>query len=271
MSLSQSAIQTWFSCPRKWKYTYVDSVESIQPPSKEQRFGIGFHKLLEQHWLSQPEDWTAVELEAGEKSSAAALLAKYKELYPVPAEVLGAEVPWRVPGIGHGIFDAVYRDGDTVTVVEHKTTKSDFTSEWGVPYWDKVRTDWQVGIYQLAARDVYGTSNVQVLYDVIRVPQLRQKKNEDTAGLRQRIALDIEDHTDAYFGQGLVKWSDAALQELRSDLSDVSMAVAVATESGRYPRSRKCYEYQRECEWHPVCFKGASLQDEKLYQVRSRR
>ena len=272
MSLSQSGITTWFSCPRKWRYTYVDGYESVSPPSKEQRFGTAFHKMLEAYYLYQPAPDTG--LDGTELASSLALFEKYKQLYPLPSGIIGAEIPFKLDGI-HGVFDAVYRREDgSIVVVEHKTTKSDFAREEipGVPsYWDRVRTDWQVGMYQLAAREVYGTSKVSILYDVIRVPQLRQKKNESVGELRERIAVAIDEAPMSYFGQGEVRWTDANLAGLREDLRDVAMAVATAKESGRYPRSRKCLEWNRACEWQPVCFQGAALSDERLYQVRTRR
>ncbi len=275
MSLSQSAIQTWFECPRKWRYTYLDKVESVAPPSKEQRFGTGFHKLLEQWWMSQPVDWSQVELDGDEKAAAAALLEEYGRLYrrdDVEGHI-GAEIPFQLQSI-HGIFDAVYREPTGgIVIVEHKTTKSDFTVDEF--YWERVKQAWQVGMYQLAAREVYKTDDVTVLYDVIRVPQLRQKKGESASEFRTRVAEDIAGNTQRYFGQALIKWSDQSLARLGEDLTGVAVNIGnnmlAAADSTAFPRSRKCHEYRRACEFIPVCFGSTELTDERLYRIRSRR
>lgn len=235
--------------------------------SKEQRFGVGFHKLLEQYYfgVATPK-WEEVELEGDEKSFAKSLLEAYKGRYPFRGEsVIGVEMPFQLDDI-HGVFDAVIKEPDgAIVIVEHKTTKTDFSED--LYYWEKCRTDWQVGLYQLAAQELFKTKNVRVLYDVIRVPQLRLKRGEDALGLRLRVAEDVRSNLDRYFGQAEIRWTDDAILAIKEDIGTVWDSI----EAARFPKSRKCFEYRRKCDFYAACFEGASLQDERLFQARKRR
>jgi hypothetical protein len=275
MAYSQSSIKTWFQCPRLWRYTYVDGVEPVAPPSREQRFGTAFHKLLENLWTDEPAIRDEIDLPSTDKFLALTLIEAYQRRYTLPkqADMLGAEVPFQI-GESKGVFDGVFRRRPGISVVEHKTTSSDFSVD--DVYWERVKQDWQVGIYQLAARELYQTDDVEVLYDVIRVPQQRQKRGESPVDLRQRIAEDIAENPDRYFGQARIRWSDQSLQRLQEDLHAVKYQIDFAKSSfeatdGSYPRSRKCHEYRRPCAFIPVCFGDSKLSDERLYQPRSKK
>ncbi len=266
-SISKSSIETYFQCQQKWNYTYVKGIEPATSQSKDQRFGSGVHKALEYLWNGRDVDWAAIDLDGGDKLAASAILSGYAVRYLVPPDVIGAEIPFNLKHI-HGIFDAVYRDGDKVIVVEHKTTKTDFSSEWNASYWEKLRFDWQVGFYQLAAREVYQTDKVSILYDVLRTPQLRQKKGEASAEFQERLRQDIAEQPDRYFARAEIVWSDSALRDLEEDIKATVNAIAFETS---VKKSRRCYEYNQPCGFIPVCFSGASLQDEKLYRIREKR
>lgn len=267
LSLSQSSIQTWNRCKKLWSYTYVHSLEPNQSPSKEQRVGTGIHKLLEFYYARQEVDWGQVDLEGDEKSAAAALLLKYQELYPMDESLTyTAELPFKLDAV-HGIFDVVHQEpSGRVVITEHKSTRSDFSAD--EVYFDRVKISWQAGIYQLAARELYKTDDVVVLWDVIRVPQLRQKKGESSSDFRLRVAEDIDNNTERYFGQALIKWSDESLARLKDDLSEIELEI----QHGAYPRNRSaCFDYRSKCGFHGTCFGDAPLTDERLYVPRKRK
>lgn len=258
--LSKTALETYATCQRKYKYRFIDNVAPKDAESPEMRFGTAFHGLLEQHLLGK---------EAQAKDAKMALLFDaYKSVYPVMKETVVAvekQVTVTIDGVNFGVtFDALVEDKNFLYVMEHKTTKSDV--EDNSFYWDKLQHDWQVGLYQLVAQHLYPEKQVAVLYNVIRVPQIRQKNSETLEEFYSRMAEDLSSRPSHYFHRAYLRWSKAQLQNLREDLAEHGKQIDWQTTSSWFPKSRRgCFDYRRVCEYYKTCFEDVPLTDESLY------
>lgn len=266
MALSKSAVELFHRCNRAYRYVYVDGYEGVGQ-GREQAFGIAGHTVLESMLKGETPDWSRVDLEGTDKDKLAKLLGRCPS--PLP-QMLHVEHPFNLGDV-KGIMDAVELHEGKYTVWEHKFTKTDFNSEWGQTYWDKLRVDWQVGLYQLAARRLFNTSDVEVMYNVYRIPQQKQKRGEGTSEYLQRIGEEIDADPSKYYARARIKWSDASLAELSEDLKQTTARVYGSKSSDKFPRSRRCFEWGRRCEFYATCFEGEPLTNEKLYQVRKPR
>lgn len=273
MEVRQSAFETYFQCQKKYEYTYIDGYEP-KYATKEMQFGTGCHYILEQCYKGTPfteADWSQWPLDELAKKKAALLLAAHLKHYPVPEDVLGAEIKFsvQIPGLAEplqGTFDGIRRTSSgEVVVVEHKTTGTDL--QFSDAYWDKLKaSNWQVGLYQLAAMAEYNTNNVSVLYNVMRVPNFKLTKRESEAEHVARVAADIDENPGKYFAQARVKWTVGQLGKLLADLKDTVEEISTKK---KFLRSRQCYPYQRSCPFYATCYEDEPLTNENLYKLRT--
>jgi hypothetical protein len=156
-----------------------------------------------------------------------------------------------------------------VEIWEHKFTKTDFASEWGSVYFDKLRVDWQAGLYQLACRSLFGRCD-GVMYNVHRIPQMRQKRGESPDELILRITDALTSEPEKFYARVLVRWPDERLATLESDIKETLSSILPNTPQN-WPRSRRCFEFGKRCGYYPVCFEGKSLSDPTLFQLKGKR
>lgn len=169
-------------------------------------------------------------------------------------------------------------------LVEHKTTTSDIDE--GSPYWRRLRMDGQVSVYYAAFPEVAGC-----IYDVIRRPTHRrykatpvesrkyttkgqlyanQRAEDETleafaARLRDIIAAD----PDSFYKRGVVVRLDSEIREHQFDVWQQSSLMREMANDGVYPRNPDaCTQYGRTCDYFDVCTGVASIDDERLFQIR---
>lgn len=273
--LSKSAIETWYSCPRKYRYLYVDRYESVYKP-RETEIGVVGHTvmetLLDPTTTKEIDDVDLSSLLPVDQRKLKLLYEKWLEYVYVPQNISHLELKFECDKYGlKGIFDGIAQDDDTghITILEHKFTKTDISrSDW---WWDQWLTSWQVGAYQLAAMDLFDCPSVAVWLNAIRVPQLRQGRSESDDEYIVRCEEHIEDNPGNYFIQKTYAWSAEELKAMEKDLAQTITAISDAHKHGEFPKSRNCFAYGRKCEFYPVCFEQASLQDNKLYQIRTKK
>lgn len=269
MSNSKSGIELYHQCKRAYKYTYIDGYETTHR-SPEQAVGLAVHRGLQDTWMGNPIDAAAVTSECTSPMQAATALAMLRN---VPTEPLvgleGTEIPFKVDRLGvHGIFDGIKITDTEVCIVEHKTTRSDLDDGM---YWERVKTDWQVGIYLLAAEFTFGKP-AYMLYNVMRVPGLRHRRGESDSELLARIETELSDNPEKYYRQARITWKQESLARLEADLLDTEAAIKQSRRTQSWPRSRRCFPFPRQrCGFYPVCFEGAELADNAVYQIRRAR
>lgn len=169
-------------------------------------------------------------------------------------------------------------------LVEHKTTTQDASE--GSAYWQRLRMDSQVSTYYDAAPDIAGC-----IYDVIRRPMLRRlratppesrkytakgqlyasqrDKDETVDEFRQRVYEAITENPDAYFKRGVVVRSEDEMREHRYDVWQQANLMREMANAGVHPRNpESCVQFNRMCEYFEVCTGSASIDDERLFQIR---
>lgn len=114
MKYSHTAIKMWQRCPRKWKYRYVDRLESSEPAPHLVE-GTELHEELAAYYM-------------GESFEPSEIVSRYMDHYADEDwEVLAAEDDLEMSLWGETVVfkpDLVVRQAGEVWVVDHKTVKT---------------------------------------------------------------------------------------------------------------------------------------------------
>jgi hypothetical protein len=217
----------------------------------------------------------------------------------VDLDVVAVEVPFDVPLLNpetgaasrtwrlRGKIDAIVRLPDgRLLLVEHKTAGVDVSP--GSDYWTRLRLDGQVTVYYLGARaagyDVEGC-----IYDVLVKPrqrplkatpeESRKYKKDGTLYANQR---DRDETPEEYFERVITAIMGAPDEYLRRemvvrleseeldglwDIWQTAKEIRAGQLANRHPRNpRSCFNYNRPCDFWPVCSGEASLDDPTRYE-----
>jgi len=163
MNTSYSALDTYLTCPRKYKYQVIDRIKA--PKSKEQFFGTLIHntlKLVHTPGILSPtleqaldfysKNWNAevfsdvTEERAAFAQGVSILQDYYKKNDPTKTNIVDLESRFQVE-IGNdekhivsGIIDRIDKTGDGFEIIDYKTARK-------LPSQDKVDNDLQLSIY----------------------------------------------------------------------------------------------------------------------------
>jgi putative RecB family exonuclease len=167
MNTSYSALDTFLTCPRKYKYSQIDRIKT--PKSKEQFFGTLVHntlKLVHTPGILSPtleqaldyfsKNWNAevftdeTEERAAFAQGVAMLQDYYKKNDIVKTNIVDLESRFQVEIAGgsekhilSGIIDRIDRTEDGYEIIDYKTTRK-------LPSQEKVDNDLQLSIYLAA-------------------------------------------------------------------------------------------------------------------------
>jgi hypothetical protein len=170
-------------------------------------------------------------------------------------------------------------------LVEHKTTTSDISE--GSNYWRRLRLDGQVSMYYGAFPEAAGC-----IYDVIHRPLQRRYKatpvenrkytakgalyasqradDEPIEEFRTRVAEAIAAEPDSYFKRGVVVRLESEMREHQFDVWQQANLLREMTNDAIYPRNPdSCVQFNRTCDYFDVCTGVASIDDDRLFQVRA--
>lgn len=192
-TISTHGIDRYRTCPRIYRYAYVDGYEPIAR-TEPLDFGLLWHDGQEAYWRAiqaggpgvhsasfragllalatskhASDEWARIE--------ARALFVGYHARWideDVAAPVVAVERSFRVAVEGthwtlNGRIDVARRDG----VMEHKSTTSDISL--GASYWTRLRLDGQVSNYAIAAAAL-DLDAQHCIYDVVRRPDVGPMK-----------------------------------------------------------------------------------------------
>jgi hypothetical protein len=147
-------------------------------------------------------------------------------------------------------------------LVEHKTTSEDIST--GSVYFRRLRLDAQIGVYLQAEPGAEG-----VIYDVLRKPAERPKVGESADAFGARVLAKIRSDPDRYYRRAKVVRLESDREELARDVWQTSRHIIAARRLKQYPRNPdSCFQFQRACDYLPVCTGEVSLDDEALYVTR---
>ena len=231
--LSYSRINTFLTCPLRFRYRYVDRLEPEHTASALV-FGTAIHASIAEHYRArmdgQPEptldDLMAVYDRAWREATVNSAPVQYKDGEDAESlrdlasrmldrfrgdasggRVVRVEVPFRVPladGLDLvGVVDLVEMDDDgQMILVDHKTSARKYTDS-------QAQDALQMGIYALAYEALTGQQEHLVRYDVLLkskngeggVQRLYGVKGSGDTDRTRRIALEVAEavQTGVYY------------------------------------------------------------------------
>lgn len=307
-TLTYSSLATYRACPRKYHLAYEEGFRHVRP-AEALRFGSLIHAALEAFWswvgvnggpspleaamsavtsgASDPLDQIkAAEVMAGYGARWSGEAAKSRVLgvetaFAMPLlhpETLEASAEWRVGGK----IDLLLGCSDGAVVVDSKTTSLDIASD-ADPFWNRIATDPQLGIYTLGAESL-GHEVAGRMYDVIRKPETRfrtatpadkrkytkdgvlyanqRERDETQEDFRGRLHEEISTNLDKYYRRREVPRLSSDMQNLLSDLWDGAGEIGDAQRLNRWPRNPdSCQKYGSPCEYMSICWGGERIEE----------
>lgn len=234
MRLSNSGIQLFKACRRKYELKYVEGLIPLQSPDVVER-GKSYHEKVEMLLSGH-------EFELDDPKTDAMALAFQKYIMPKVGKVDAVE-EW---------FHVDLPDGNTIVgrcdgrlqdgrLIEHKTTSSDLDEA----YIAGLQNDEQILTYMWA----YGVNNI--LYTVCKSPTIRLRKNETDDEFRQRCLEWYDEDTDTKIGTIDVYRSPEEVSEFGHDISLMSQEITDCHNFYRVPSH--CMKWNRPCEYMAVC------------------
>ena len=256
--LHASEVKLYQACPRKWVFSYLLRRVSVQESIHLTR-GKQVHSYLEDWWRGYMH--TCCDLPT-EPLSQACCIAYDAYWGKPPVGAWYTEGYW-VSKVGNvncaGTVDAI--DSVQNTIVEHKTTSQDISP--GSMYWRQVvTTDVQVSMYRAAF------PGATILYDVIRKPALRQKKDESEQDFVVRLVEAMAAKPEEYFQRATVVRLESEDEAFYADLVSVDR-LRHGKEHPRNPAN--CFNYGSRCEYFDVCWGSQSLDDDSVFKNREHR
>ena len=273
MRVSVSRIGVYQQCPRRFRYEYIDKRIPIRD-TRPLVVGSAWHAALERYleggmpgaveYLTS----TAAELTEEETCKLCALLSRYRfdhERYAVVEPEHHFVTETGVPGFElQGYIDAVLKDKITGhrVVMEHKTTGEAIHGY--SPYRKRLQVDLQVSAYMLATGASY------CVYDVVRKPTLKLRKNEDPADYQRRLEERFDEQRDEHFQVWEIHRSADELEEAREDIRQTCAMIQNSVTHGLYPRAtRACKGNFGWCPYIDVCSGNAELDDDTRFREKT--
>lgn len=234
MYLSNSGIQCFKSCRRKYELKYVEDIIPVQSPEVLER-GKSYHEKVEM--ILSGQDW-----EFDDPKTDAMAIAFQKYVLPKIGKVEAVE-EW---------FHKDLPDGNTIVgrcdgrlqdgrLVEHKTTSGDLDEA----YIAALQNDEQILTYMWA----YETNNI--MYTVCKTPTIRLKKDESPEEFRERCVEWYETDTDSKIGTIDVYRSPEEIAEFDGDIKAMSREIQECANFYRVPSH--CMKWNRPCEYMAIC------------------
>lgn len=158
-----------------------------------------------------------------------------------------------------------------ILVMEHKSSSEDIGL--GSQYWAKLTLDDQISGYMVGARAL-GFPPDGVLYDVLRKPALRPyEKNskrvfdETPEEYRDRCIDDIAKRPEYYYQRGVVVRLEDEERDAAYDTWVTADLIRLSRNASRWPRNvDACTQYNRMCDYWPVCSGQATIDDPTKYE-----
>lgn len=261
MKISHSKAQTYLSCPRKYRYSYVDKRVPLDD-KKSAAFGVAGHLVLAQHYRGEK---VTVPLGPGlskfDRECLRLLYAGYVAMYGAPVGIREVEVLHELPVAGNVLvvkFDALIGPDDDVTIMDHKFTGSSLAA--GGFFWERFSLDAQVSLYWLAVLSM-GFTPGRFVVDAIRRPITRAKDPMSALpGIEEKIATEPE----SFYARADYYRTESELAAAEEDLGAVRNLLLG---NPNYPRNTgNCFQYGDRCQYWEVCSGVSRLDDNNMFK-----
>lgn len=276
LTLTNSAVHTFFECPRRYYWRYVRGLDlSVLPWYME--VGSYFSKGLE---VGAKTGDTQKAISAIPAATDAGLIARFLvEMYlynhraTEPWKVLDAEIEFRV-SVGkdiilRGKIDGVVEQGGEHWILERKTTG--FIDP---QYLEKVRLDKQITTYMYGLSRCAGSrwrDIVGAIYDVTARPAKYRRKDESAAEWLGRCTEDYVTDPDNHFATQKAYRSKDELAAFEQELVTTAALIRTCHKMKCFPHqdARFCFQRNRKCPYVTLCTEGETDRAMMNYVFRS--
>lgn len=241
--VSNSRIQCYKSCRRMYWLKYVKGLVPVRGTSAQER-GKSYHEKVEQILTGGGFE------RDGDPRTNAMAAAFHRFIYPhISATDVEMWTEFKTAS-GHGIVGRLDgRNGD-LYLIEHKTTSMENIEL----YVNMLEMDEQLMTYMLA------TGVHRMKYTVMRVPTIRQKKDEPDDEFERRCLAWYEEDPDRRARLVDIYRSEDEIQEFAGMLDKTVTEMENCTLF--YRNTKYCTAWGKPCEYSPIC---ASYQDGQSY------
>lgn len=254
---SHSSIGTYCTCPRKYRYKYIDGYEPREV-SKQLRVGKAWGLLLENDPSATDQlsdfDRQVIEL----------TYDCYRKFWGEEPDVQ-REVPFEYRPV-RGVFDGLVPGSH---VIESKFTKSWINTD----YWRALELNQQAMLYLYVAQAL-GHDVEYITYDVTRnmvqKPGIKYLQYKETVPeYLERLTEWIYKNRYDVFQRRELSWSPAQLEENYHNMCTIIGSMPVAGDY--FPQYKSgCRAYNNICEYFAVCTGEEKLTNTELYSIRKR-
>lgn len=287
-TLTNSALSTFKTCPRKYEIRYVKEYEVLRD-SEPLFMGRLIHEGIEKWSKNKSVDEGLVQVrdilsnsETDEErytllKCMALLNGYFKEYDDEHYSIVDVEVPFQAPLLNpdttavsktyklEGKIDGIVKnEKGRLLLKEIKTTSEDLSVE--SDYWRRLNMDSQISTYYIGC-DALGYNIEACLYDVIRKPTIRLKQSETVAEYYDRLTIDIDQRPDFYYARKIATRDKNELVNLLFDVWQTANSIREYSKAKKFPRyTQSCFTVFGQCKYWPVCSGQASLEDTSLYR-----
>jgi len=258
IALTYSALTKFQSCPRSYKYRYIDCLVPKRV-SKALQIGSKIHQCLATLYdTGKMGNITENEFSMDETLMMLAMLSGYVSRYtPEQFKMIETEKVFKSPIInpatGHkslsfdmsGRVDGIAKIGDNFYLVEHKTASIATQS-----YLERMWSDFQITLYSYHIQKHYKIKGV--IYNVLVKARLKRKRNETDHTFYDRLRKKYDD--PAMFLREEIYLDRNVFDSMLRDVWDITQAILWAKRNNAFPKNlNHCYRWYRECEYGPLC------------------
>lgn len=270
-TLTNSALNIFRSCPKKYFWRYKRQIEPIIKP-EALTLGSLVHQFLESHYNGLPFSLPSVDnLSAANLAILEGVIDNFEYIYPREIgrlfDVLGCELKiggeianpengqaskeFKYAGKIDGIIQLKKNIGefriDDVLLFEHKTIGKTAT-----PVEKKLLVDTQTPLYIAYLEKELGIKVAGVLYNTILKPGLRQKKDETSETFCDRLRLAMAD--PQLYQRHWIKIPNERKEEILSDIWNMQLFIKLAEEQKYFPMyPGSCFAFNRACDYFQLC------------------
>ncbi len=289
IEITQSELSSLGLCPLNWDFKYN---RLLRPKKKNIKLALGsaVHAGVEAFYNRHPDPIKVVQdfcqkvLDEADEAGlhideeyevtlakALSLMKAYLRRYASDHDiynVLAVESKFRI----HLVDDIFITGKIDRTMTEKETgaflpteTKTAATFDTDV---NKLMLDFQVSVYAWAFMKQLGLNHVNMLYDVIIKPMLRQKKDETTAEYLARIENAINEDPNRYFVRTKVHRSRHEIQRTEEELVIRCRELVRRRESGEVYRISGDHCSWR-CDYKKLCLEPTTDMEELYIKVEN--
>lgn len=279
IKLSFSSISLYLECRRKY---YNQKVLNVFPKKSATYFVFGeaLHKFLERHYTKIPNPELAIDevfknVQLGlldkdqvhdlevQRSMAHGIAAAYPAHYEADLHNYKTFLPERKFELNlrdfsyTGEIDMLIQDqaGDW-WIFETKTASGQgLTSD----YIDRVKVDWQVTGYLVAAKSIIGVRPRGVVYNIIKKPGIRLKKGETKQAFQRRVYEEYTKHAKAknYFSRHEYLLSEDQVSDWKRQVIEIGQEIVARHQAANkrpwLQSTNACIGKYGTCIYLPAC------------------